>query len=64
MLNLGSFALGFVAFMLTIPVRVEFLQYDCVEGTACPSGTNGYTLLGWENILGPSRRRSPCADTA
>jgi hypothetical protein len=53
MLNLGSFALGSVAFMLTIPVRVEFLQYDCVEGTACPSVTNCYTLLGWENILGP-----------
>ncbi len=53
MLNLGSFALGFVAFMLTIPVRVEFLQYDCVEGTACPSVTNCYTLLGWESILGP-----------
>jgi hypothetical protein len=51
--NLGSFALGFVTFILTIPVRVEFLQYDCVQSTTCPSVTNCYTVLGWENILGP-----------
>jgi hypothetical protein len=51
--NLGSFALGFLAFVLTVPVRVEQLEYDCVAGTACPSVTNCYTLLGWENVLGP-----------
>lgn len=51
--NLGSFGLGFLTFLLTVPVRVEFLQYDCVEGTACPSVTNCYTVLGWENVLGP-----------
>jgi hypothetical protein len=50
--SLGSFALGFITFMLTIPVRVEFLQYDCVQGTTCPSVTNCYTVLGWENVLG------------
>lgn len=51
--SLGSFALGFLAFMLTLPIRVEQLEYDCVAGTACPSVTNCYTLLGWENVLGP-----------
>ncbi len=51
--SLGSFALGFITFMLTIPVRVEFLQYGCVQGTTCPSVTNCYTVLGWENVLGP-----------
>jgi hypothetical protein len=51
--SVGSFALGFLAFVLTIPVRVEQLEYDCVPGTACPSVTSCYTLLGWENVLGP-----------
>lgn len=51
--NLGSFALGFAAFMLSTPVRVEFLQYDCVRGMTCPSVTNCYTVLGWQNVLGP-----------
>jgi hypothetical protein len=51
--RVGSFALGFLAFMLTLPIRVEQLEYDCVAGTACPSVTNCYTLLGWENVLGP-----------
>ena len=51
--NLGSFALGFVTFMLTTPVRRESSDSDCVDGVACPSVTNCYTLLGWENVLGP-----------
>ena len=52
--NLGSFALGFVAFMLTIPVRSESSLYDCVADTACPpSVTTCYTVPGWENVLGP-----------
>lgn len=51
--NLGSFALGFVTFMLTIPVRVEFMEYDCAQGATCASVTNCYTLLGGRNVFGP-----------
>jgi hypothetical protein len=52
--GLGSFTLGFLAFLLTLPVRIEQLEYDCVPGTAClDSATNCYTVLGWENVLGP-----------
>ena len=51
--SLGSFALGFVAFMLTTPVRSESLVYVSPEGEACPAVTNCCTLSGWENVLGP-----------
>jgi len=52
--NLGSFAVGFVTFMLTTPVRYESGIYDCIPSTPCPSSfSNCYTLLGWENVLGP-----------
>ena len=49
--NLGSFAMGFVTFILTTPVRYESFVYSCPEGAACPSVTNCYTWLGWENVL-------------
>jgi hypothetical protein len=51
--SLGSFALGFLAFVLTAPVQVEQSESGCLEGTTCASVTNCYTLLGWENVLGP-----------
>ena len=51
--SLGSFALGFVMFMLTTPVRSESLVCVSLEGAACPAVTNCYTLSGWENVLGP-----------
>jgi len=52
--SLGSFALGFLTFMLTMPVSVEFSEYGCVQGTECPPPfTTCYTVLGWENVLGP-----------
>ena len=51
--SLGSFALGFVAFMLTTPVRSKSLVYASLEGAACPAVTNCCTLSGRENVLGP-----------
>jgi hypothetical protein len=51
--SVGSFALGFLVFVLTVPVRVEQSEPGCPEGTTCASVTNCYTLLGWENVLGP-----------
>lgn len=52
--SLGSFTVGFLAFLLTLPIRVEQSDFDCVRGAACPdSVTNCYTALGWEDVLGP-----------
>jgi hypothetical protein len=52
--NLGSSAIGFVVFMLLTPLRVDGGVVDCVEGTPCPGDfRHCYTLLGWEDVLGP-----------
>jgi hypothetical protein len=52
--NLGSFTRGFLTLLLTTPVRFESSVYDCVAGAACPpSVISCYTVLGWENVLGP-----------
>ena len=52
--QLGSAALGFLTFMLLTPIRMEGGVAGCVEGTACPdSFQNCYTLLGWQDALGP-----------
>ena len=52
--GLGWFTVGFVAFLLTLPVRFEGTINDCVLGAACPeSGTVCLTVLGWRDVLGP-----------
>lgn len=52
--NLGSLGVALMAFVLLMPVRVEQAEYSCPAGSACPDTTvTCYTLLGWENALGP-----------
>lgn len=52
--NLGSTALGFLTFVLLTPLRSESYVTSCVRGTTCPDPvTHCYTLLGWQDALGP-----------
>jgi hypothetical protein len=54
--NLGSFAVGFFTFILLTPIRVETYITSCVRGggSRCSGGGRDcYTLLGWEDVLGP-----------
>ena len=53
--NLGSFGMGFLAFILLSPVRSEGGGVpSCVSGSECRGmPAQCYTLLGWEDVLGP-----------
>jgi hypothetical protein len=53
--NLGSFAFGFFTFILLTPIRSEGGGVaSCARGAPCPEPvTHCYTLLGWEDVLGP-----------
>lgn len=53
--NLGSFAVGFFTFILVAPIRSEGGGVpSCVRGSECRAiPTQCYTLLGWEDVLGP-----------